>query len=222
MTTIEYLTIVFGLHTKDDGWNYGFVIFDTTAVKNDANSKDTTPLVNALRHIEAQKKVAKDNVLDPCQFRRGDSVVEADADDDDGDDSGFSSGWFPEAFTRNPSPLELAEMQASMLSTGGTESEVVDILAPPDTWDSKDNPDPLNVKIIDLAKESDERKEVVSFFKASLRSSRGKLNGIHSVRRIESLSLWQSYKTKFRQLHMRAIAEGKDDTYAEQYEQKWM
>merc|ERR1712188_261249 len=43
-----------------------------------------------------------------------------------------------------------------------------------------------------------------------------------SVRRIESLSLWQSYKTKFRQLHMRAIAEGKDDTYAEQYEQKWM
>jgi hypothetical protein len=185
---------------RDDGWNYGFVIFDTTAVKNDANSKDTTPLVNALRHIEAQKKVAKDNVLDPCQFWRGDSVVEADADDDDGDDSGFSSGWFPEAFTRNPSPLELAEMQASMLSMGGTESEVVDILAPPDTWDSKDNPDPLNVKIIDLAKESDERKEVVSFFKASLRSSRGKLNGIHSVRRIESLSLWQSYKTKFRQV----------------------
>ena len=86
MTTIEYLTIVFELHTKDDGWNYGFVIFDATTVKNDANSNDNTPLVNALRRIEAQKKVAKDNILNFSQFRQSDNIGEADVDDDDGKD----------------------------------------------------------------------------------------------------------------------------------------
>ena len=91
-------------------------------------------------------------------------------------------------------------MQASMLSVVGAESEVVDILAPPDTWDSKDNPDPLNAKLVDLVEESAERSEVVSFFKSSLRGSLKKLKRVHSVRRIESLSLWQSYKTKFRQV----------------------
>ena len=187
---------------KDDGWHYGFIIFDAAAAKHDKNSKSDIPIVKALRNIEAQKTVAKDAISDRSHRRGSDNAkgVDADLDDDDGDDGGFSSGWFPEAFTRNPSPLELAEMQASMLSVVGAESEVVDILAPPDTWDSKDNPDPLNAKLVDLVEESAERREVVSFFKSSLRGSLKKLKGVHSVRRIESLSLWQSYKTKFRQV----------------------
>ena len=145
-------------------------------------------------------------------------------DDHDGeDDGGFASGWFPDAFTRNPSPLELAEMQASMLTVAGGEQEVVDVLAPPDHWDSKDNPDPLDAKIVELKASIDkEYNDAVEFFKASLGDSLKKLKSVKSVRRIESLSLWQSYVAKRRQLETRAIAEGKDEAYAKAYEQTWM
>ena len=209
-------------------WTYGFVIFDSAAAKQEdkKNAKGDIPLVSALRTIEAQKKDAKDAISDRTGRLGGwgkrAAAEEEKDDEDDGDDGGFSSGWFPEAFTRNPTPLELAEMQASMLGAVGAESEVIDILAPPENWDSKDNPDPLNAKLVDIRKDSEEHKEVVDFFKKSLGGSTGKLRQIHSLKRIESLSLWQSYKAKFRQLQMRAVAEGKDENYASGYEEKWM
>ncbi len=234
---------------RDDGWSYGFVIFDTTAAQS-----DDVPLVSALRDIEKRKAAANGTINDHNPVttqQQGDGLVsgisgwwkdrrgqrqdpqnaaknplplddDKNGDDHDGeDDGGFASGWFPDAFTRNPSPLELAEMQASMLTVAGGEQEVVDVLAPPDHWDSKDNPDPLDAKIVEL-KADQEYNDVVDFFKASLGDSLKKLKSVKSVRRIESLSLWQSYVAKRRQLEIRAIAEGKDEAYAKAYEQKWM
>ena len=63
-----------------------------------------------------------------------------DGFDDDGDeeegDSGVHAGWFPAAFTRNPTPVELAAMQASvsvqLVTDTKVETKFVDVLAPPD------------------------------------------------------------------------------------------
>ena len=72
----------------------------------------------------------------------GDDDDENDSDgfDDDGDeeegDSGVHAGWFPAAFTRNPTPVELAAMQASvsvqLVTDTKVETKFVDVLAPPD------------------------------------------------------------------------------------------
>ena len=92
-----------------------------------------------------------------------------------------------------------------------------DPLAPPDTW-TQDDPDPLHPVIVDLDADDPERREVEEFFKASLRDTLKELKQIKSVKRIQSIGLWQSYAIKKRQLQMRAKAEGKDDEYAEAYE----
>ena len=137
---------------------------------------------------------------------------------------------FPEAFTRAPNPLELASMQATMLGAGGAsadseqqqQQEVLDILAPPDHWRSKDSPDPLNALLVNLKEGDAERKEIEDFFRASLGDSKRHLRKVSSVRRVESLSLWQSFVAKRRQLEIRAVAEGHDEAYAKAFEQVWM
>ena len=88
--------------------------------------------------------------------------------------------------------------------------------------ESKENPDPLNARLVNLKEGDKEFQSIVDFFKASLGNSTRNLKNIMSVRRIESLSLWQSFVAKRRQLETRAVAEGKDEEYAKAYEQVWM
>ena len=184
------------------------------------------PLVKALQEIEKRKANVKTSLRDRSGgWSRRQESAEDELDDEDIDDSGgISSGWFPEIFTRAPSPLEMASMQAMMLGTAGQNAGkgAIDILAPPQTWKSKDKPDPLNALLVDLTGKSDERGDIEKFFKDSLRDSVKNLKAIQSVKRVESLSLWQSYVAKKMQLETRALAEGRDKSYAEAYEQVWM
>ena len=227
----------------------GFVIYDATAESDDSE----TPLVKALKDIEKRKAAAADLLNDRASANasnrkiknKDDDDVDNDDDGDDDDGTGVSSGWFPEAFTRDPNPLELASMQAMMLgATSARDHEtaddkkdsidsnadddkarmqqVLDILAPPGHWNSKDNPDPLNARLIALNPNDQEFVDVQSFFKQSLGDSLRKFKKITSIKRIESLSLWQSFVAKRRQLEMRALAEGKDESYAKAYENVWM
>lgn len=149
-------------------------------------------------------------------------------EEEDEDSGGFSSGWFPADFSRPPTPLELAAMQASLHPSPDESADpddpyqsqkLVDPLAPPETWETKDNPDPLHPVLVDIEKDDPERQELEAFFKESLGDTKSKLKGIKSVKRIESIGLWQSFVTKKRMMQMRAKAEGHDDDYAKAYEQ---
>ena len=68
-----------------------------------------------------------------------DDENDSDGFDDDGDEERATrgcAGWFPAAFTRNPTPVELAAMQASvsvqLVTDTKVETKFVDVLAPPD------------------------------------------------------------------------------------------
>ena len=111
-------------------------------------------------------------------------------------------------------------MQASLaVDLTGSGGKVVDELAPPDTWASKDNPDALRASLEELAEGDVEREGVENFFNESIGDH--SVNFI-SIKRIESLSLWQSYVAKRNQLQKRARAEGLDEVAAEAYEHVWM
>ena len=79
------------------------------------------PLVKALQEIEKRKANVKTSLRDRSGgWSRRQESAEDELDDEDIDDSGgISSGWYPEIFTRAPSPLEMASMQAMMLGTAG-------------------------------------------------------------------------------------------------------
>ena len=129
-----------------------------------------------------------------------------------------TAGWFPAAFTQNPAPSELAELQAAM----GGKAAAVDVLAPPAHWATKDDPDPLHAKLFEVP-EGPERETVVDFFKKTLGADNlAKLSKVNSVKRVESLSLWQSYVAKRQSLLMRAKAEGLTPEAIAEYEQVWM
>jgi len=217
---------------RDDGWHYGFVIFDSAT---DGQDNDTS-LVSKLRELDEKRKAANNrlsdqkasvgNVVDGFvqHLIKGDESPDLEEKEADDDSGGVTSGWFPAAFMRAPSPLELAAMQACLQQASDHDDNglISDPLAPPDNWATKDNPDPLHPKIVDLAEDDPERSEIEEFFKASLRETLADLKVIKSVKRIESIGLWQSFVTKKRQLQTRAKAEGHDEAYAEAYEKVWM
>ena len=65
---------------RDDGWSYGFVIFDTTAAQS-----DDVPLVSALRDIDKRKAAANGTINDHNPVttqQQGDGLV-----------SGISGWW---------------------------------------------------------------------------------------------------------------------------------
>ena len=78
------------------------------------------------------------------------------------------------------------------------------------TGASKDNPDPLQASLVDLPEGDAERDTVTAFFHKSLGLAAGKTVNFVSIKRIESLSLWQSFVAKRSQMQKRAAAEGLD------------
>ena len=124
------------------------MIYDTSVELN-----SNSPLIKAFQEIEKRKATAKETLNDSPSKGKGsrsendskkiggskkkrNGNIESDDDDDDDDSVGVHSGWFPEAFTRAPNPLELASMQATLFSDdedmNTKEQQVLDILAPPE------------------------------------------------------------------------------------------
>ena len=122
------------------------MIYDTSVELN-----SNSPLVKAFQEIEKRKATAKETLNDSPSKGKGsrsendskkiggskkkrNGNIESDDDEDDDDSVGVNSGWFPEAFTRAPNPLELASMQATLFSDdedmNTKEQQVLDILAP--------------------------------------------------------------------------------------------
>ena len=90
------------------------------------------------------------------------------------------------------------------------------------TGASKDNPDPLQASLVDLPEGDAERDTVTAFFHKSLGLAAGKTVNFVSIKRIESLSLWQSFVAKRSQMQKRAAAEGLDQAAVAAYERTWM
>ena len=86
------------------------------------------------------------------------------------------------------------------------------------TGASKDNPDPLQASLVDLPEGDAERDTVTAFFHKSLGLAAGKTVNFVSIKRIESLSLWQSFVAKRSQMQKRAAAEGLDQAAVAAYE----
>ena len=214
---------------RDDGWWYGFVVLDPAERNKQNKGGVQDALVADLKAAEAKEKAilkasqgisgVKGSKRAPARKSKpGDGAEAADATAAAAEGGCETAGWFPAAFTQNPAPSELAELQAAM----GGKAAAVDVLAPPAHWATKDDPDPLHAKLFEVP-EGPERETVVDFFKKTLGADNlAKLSKVNSVKRVESLSLWQSYVAKRQSLLMRAKAEGLTPEAIAEYEQVWM
>lgn len=169
---------------RSDGWWYGTVVFDPKSKLTGARSDD-----------ESRKSVQ------------------------DADLGGRTSGWFPEIFVRNPQMVEMKAMQDTLKLKG------TDVLAAPKTWTRDGVSDPLKYRTVDLEADSPEYKACVDAFQQTLKNPGGRAPNdkqfktppcpnlrIHSVKRIENLSLWQSHMARWQSIKLRAEKENKDQS----------
>ena len=199
---------------RDDGWMYGFVVWEPEAL-DDAKRDDRPTRVMLSKKLAREKK-------GEIEMQEGANLgvnaedmewsgVDAQEHKSKGDDDlgGEHSGWFPSIFVRPPQMQELKAMQDAM---GGSEN-AIDFLAPPEYWseDSKSGKS-MDAKIIGLNKKTDEFNRIKSDFLRRLGSRSGDIKQIVTISRIENLALWQSYAAKKATLLQRAEKEQVDSS----------
>jgi len=131
-------------------------------------------------------------------------------------------GWFPAAYTTAPSAEQIHEYQEWQ---GGSRA-ATSALAPPDTWMASKTSldDEVGARLYECPEASDEFQTIN---KAFLKGMHGKMPSnspqltkykVTKVRRIENMTLWQSYAAKKLSLERRAKKEGLDSS---KYEHKY-
>jgi len=94
-----------------------------------------------------------------------------------------TSGWFPCALAKQ---ADVKVMHKLLSALGG---EGMNTLSPPDTWEADTE------GIVQVAKGTDEYKEVAAYFQHALYGQR-KLFQVTGVQRVQNLTLWQTYAVK--------------------------
>ena len=116
----------------------------------------------------------------------------------------FETGWFPIKHTEIATSEHLAKLQAA-LGDGALSA-----LEPPADWGTVR--DAMVAERFELAKHSDEFKEIAAFFKRTLHSS----TSVVSVQRLQNMAMWQSYAMQ------RQLMATRDKKKPEDAEQRWL
>jgi hypothetical protein len=185
--------------TREDGWSYGFVLWEPPEVEREDDDRPSTRLI---KERQAAEVAEKEGAAEPLLAPKGGAAARAARVL--GEVNSEHAGWFPRIFSRIPDIQELYGLQEIL----GGKDVATDALAVPPTW-SKASREGQNTdtKIIDITGTS-ESDQVAAEFNRRM----GSPKNILKICRIENLLLWQSYAAKKSSLLKRARSEGADSS----------